>query len=39
MLQGNGIRFFENLTSAPIELETPTVSEGNGVTHLAYRIA
>jgi dihydrofolate reductase len=39
LLLGNGIRFFENLKSAPIELETPSVSEGNGVTHLAYRIA
>jgi dihydrofolate reductase len=38
LLLGNGIRFFESLKSAPIELETPTVSEGNGVTHLAYRV-
>jgi dihydrofolate reductase len=38
LLLGNGIRFFENLSTAPIELETPTVSEGNGVTHLAYKV-
>ena len=39
LLLGEGIRFFENLASAPIELQGPTVSEGNGVTHLCYRVA
>jgi hypothetical protein len=33
---GGGIRLFENLTTAPIELRNPVVSEGDGVTHLAY---
>jgi dihydrofolate reductase len=36
---GEGIRFFEDLTSAPIELGGPTVSEGNGVTHLHYNVS
>jgi dihydrofolate reductase len=35
---GHGIRFFENLTAAPTELEGPIVVEGNGVTHLSYRV-
>jgi len=35
---GRGIRFFENLTAAPIQLEGPIVGEGNGVTHLSYRV-
>jgi dihydrofolate reductase len=38
LLLGGGIRYFDNLTSAPIELEGPTVIEGNGVTHLHYRV-
>jgi len=38
ILLGGGIRFFENLASAPIELQGPTVNEGNGVTHLSYRV-
>jgi dihydrofolate reductase len=38
LLLGSGIRFFENLATAPIELKGPTVSEGNGVTHLAYDV-
>lgn len=38
LLLGSGIRFFEYLASAPIELEGPTVNEGNGVTHLSYRV-
>ena len=38
LLLGEGIRFFENLASAPIELQGPTVNEGNGVTHLSYRV-
>jgi dihydrofolate reductase len=35
---GRGIRYFDNLEAAPIELEGPVVVEGNGVTHLAYRV-
>ncbi len=38
VLLGEGIRFFDNLTSAPIELEGPRVIEGTGVTHLYYRV-
>jgi dihydrofolate reductase len=38
LLLGRGIRLFENLDSTPIELENPTVSEGNGVTHLHYDV-
>jgi dihydrofolate reductase len=38
LLLSSGIRLFENLASAPIELDGPTVSEGNGVTHLAYQV-
>ena len=38
LLLGNGIRFFENLATPPIELEGPVVGEGNGVTHLSYRV-
>lgn len=35
---GRGIRFFDNLSGAPIELDGPIVVEGNGVTHLSYRV-
>jgi len=38
VLLGNGIRLFENLTAAPLELEDPEVIEGNGVTHLYYQV-
>lgn len=38
VILGDGIRWFENLSTAPIALSTPTVVEGNGVTHLAYEI-
>jgi len=38
VLLGKGIPFFDNLTSAPIELAGPTVIEGNQVTHLYYRV-
>jgi len=38
VLLGEGIRFFDNLTTTPIELDGPTVIEGNGVTHLHYRV-
>jgi dihydrofolate reductase len=39
LLLGSGIRYFEDLTTAPIELDGPAISEGNGVTHLSYRPA
>jgi len=38
VLLGDGIRFFDNLTSAPTELNGPRVIEGTGVTHLYYRV-
>jgi dihydrofolate reductase len=37
VLLGDGIRFFGDLVGDPVELENPTVVEGNGVTHLHYR--
>lgn len=36
VLLGDGVRFFEHLTTTPVELGGPTVTEGNGVTHLHY---
>jgi dihydrofolate reductase len=33
-----GIRLFEHLGTEPIELESIGVSEGHGVTHLAFRV-
>ena len=38
VLLGTGIRFFDNLTKAPVKLEDPNVTEGVGVTHLVYRV-
>lgn len=38
VLLGEGIRFFDHLTSAPIKFEDPQVIEGTGVTHLYYRV-
>ena len=38
VLLGDGVRLFENLKLAPVELESPYVSAGKGVTHLTYRI-
>lgn len=38
LLLGSGIRLFENLAGTPIEFGGPTVSVGNGVTHLAYQV-
>jgi dihydrofolate reductase len=38
VLLGEGIRFFDNLAGAPIELGGPKVLEGTGVTHLYYRV-
>jgi len=37
VLLGSGIRFFDNL-DATIELTGPGVVEGDGVTHLSYRV-
>jgi dihydrofolate reductase len=38
VLLGEGVRFFDNLRGAPVQLEGPTVVEGSGVTHLSYRV-
>lgn len=35
---GNGIRFFDHLATAPIKLEQTKVIEGDGVTHLYYKV-
>jgi dihydrofolate reductase len=37
VLLGEGIRYFDNLSTAPLAFEGPTVIEGTGVTHLIYR--
>jgi dihydrofolate reductase len=38
VLLGEGIRFFDNLSSPPVMLENPTVIEGDRVTHLTYKV-
>jgi dihydrofolate reductase len=38
LLLGHGIRLFGQLKTAPIELEGPEITEGNGVTHLHFRV-
>lgn len=39
MLLGGGTSFFDELGSAPVELEGPvSVAEGTDVTHLRYRV-
>jgi dihydrofolate reductase len=38
VLLGRGIPFFGELAKAPVLLEGPTVVEGEGVTHLAYKV-
>jgi len=38
VLLGVGVRLFDHLNVAPIRLETPTVAEAAGVTHLTYRV-
>jgi dihydrofolate reductase len=35
---GEGVRWLENLNTAPVQLGNPTVIEGNRVTHLAYPV-
>ena len=38
LLLGDGTRLFNHLNRAPIELDDPEVTEGNGVTHLHYNV-
>jgi dihydrofolate reductase len=38
VLLGKGIRWFDNLSHAPVMLDDPEVTEGLRVTHLAYRL-
>ena len=38
VLLGDGVRLFEHLGAGPIELESPRVIEGAGVTHLTFRV-
>lgn len=38
VLLGEGIRFFDHLSNAPVKLEDPDIIEGTGVTHLYYRV-
>jgi dihydrofolate reductase len=37
VLLGDGVRLFDRLGTEPIELETVSVIEAPGVTHLKYR--
>jgi dihydrofolate reductase len=37
LLMGDGIRFFDKLTTSPVMFENPTIIEGDRVTHLTYR--
>jgi dihydrofolate reductase len=38
VLLGSGVPFFPSLENAPIQLEGPEITEGDGVTHLHYRV-
>jgi len=38
VLLGDGVRLFERLGTGQIELESPRVVEGAGVTHLTFRV-
>jgi dihydrofolate reductase len=38
VLLGQGIPFFGELAKSPVQLDGPTVVEGQGVTHLTYRV-
>jgi dihydrofolate reductase len=38
VLLGTGVPWFHNLTKTPVRLGTPTVVQGDGVTHLAYPV-
>ena len=35
---GDGVRLFEHLTVAPVALDDPVITIGQGVTHLTYRV-
>jgi dihydrofolate reductase len=37
-LLGSGKPYFENLTSAPVRLDDPTIHRGSRITHLRYRV-
>jgi dihydrofolate reductase len=38
VLLGSGVPFFAHLTTAPVRFENPVVVQGDGVTHLSYRV-
>jgi uncharacterized protein YndB with AHSA1/START domain/dihydrofolate reductase len=38
VLLGSGIRMFGELSKVPVELDNPVITEGNGVTHMHYRV-
>jgi dihydrofolate reductase len=38
LLLGDGIRLFGKLATAPIELQDPEITKGNGVTHLYFNV-
>ncbi len=38
LLLGDGIRLFGKLATAPIDLQDPEITQGNGVTHLYYTV-
>ena len=38
ILLGDGIRLFDDLGTGPIELDSTSVIEAPGVTHLTYRV-
>ena len=38
VLLGGGVRWFDHVAAAPIALGDPTIVEGDGVTHLVYRV-
>lgn len=38
VLIGDGIRLFGALTTDAVELDNPTITEGNGVTHMYYNV-
>jgi dihydrofolate reductase len=38
VLLGTGIPFFAGLVAAPVRFENPAVVQGDGVTHLSYRV-
>lgn len=35
---GKGVKYFPDIENAPVKLEGPEVAEGDGVTHLRYRV-